>query len=681
MEVCALPAGMEKYGDTPIYYDGPEAALVITDKDDNTYPGDSLPDSNHIRLIELWEPAPKAFTLRFRTERLDTAPDFHALSYTWGTTFRDIPSLGLRITGNLFSALSNLAEETPRLWWIDALCINQQDVEEKNQQVRLMRQIYGKAKQVCIWLGEPDTASLDLLRKIADRVSLEELLNFNAVFDIGMLERYGLPHMKDPAWSSLMQFVARPYFRRVWVVQELVIGNKTETTVACGRLRFDWLLISAPIHWIRTTNLHTLVIAQASNPMQLSPTMDDVITLDGILENRDLPVTLEYLISLSMELESTDPRDKIIALLGLVSPRDPSVAKIKIDYRLPVTDFFHDVTGTIITTNKSLKLLAMRRDESTRTIPELPSWVPDYAPASTTKYRMIQFAVSDDQVDAEWIPGSNILTFNAHFVDVIESVSDHVPQRGCRPTATLFVWFDTVAETFAISPWELILSFEYPVSETAKRISEEFWRCLIGDAVARYHPAPPEYGGLCAAALFSNFYQQQLKSEDWDGWLFDLSKEVLACLKERDILGSMENDPQVRFFTQLVEIIERKRPEPKAPAHWKLPETWVRVEGGTLMLGPPGDLNEFTIHMAGKSFQTRLFFTKTHPKTNTIRMGRGPISTRPGDRVAVTKGTNQVLILREAGEHYRLVGECYLGGLMGDRAPEDDSIWERISLI
>ena len=675
MEVQVLEPGMKDYNGTPVFYGDPPAAVIFTDKGDNDYPGDPLPDSGYIRLVELWEPVPNSFTLEFRSVRLDAAPEYYALSYAWGTKFREVPSLGLRITDNLFSALSNLAEEKPRLWWIDALCIDQQNVKEKNEQVKLMHEIYGKAEQVCIWLGEPDTASLDLLRNMATRI--EELFHVNAVFERGFLEQHGLPNMKDPVWSSLMQFIDRPYFKRVWVVQELVLGRKTGTTVACGRFRFDWLLIQAPIHWMRVTNLQTVLQSQASDPLRLSATMDDVLSLSLVLEDKERPFTLEYLLSISSELESTDPRDKIIALLGLVSPTDPSVTKIKVDYGQPVAEFFRDVTGTIITSNKSLKLLMMCADESLRKRSDIPSWVPDYSPASHTKYRLANFAIPEYEIDVGWTPGSNVLSFNGHLLDEIGLVSEHVPQRGSRPTPTIFSWFNMVAETFQVDPWELILSFED--SETVNGISEEFWRCLIADFVVASYPAPLEFRGYCAALLFSAFYKQQLGLENWTGWLFDLGKRVLACLKEQNILDSVKHDPQVILFDHLVTILESKRPEPEVSAHWKLPDAWARVEHDRLILGPPGDPNAFTLQMVGKSFQTRFFLTKADPVTQRRRMGRGPMSIRPGDRIAIVKGTNQVMILRHAGEYYRLVGECYVGGLMYNR--EDDCAWERISLI
>lgn len=91
---------------------------------------------------------------------LDDAPKFEALSYVWGSSARQFPAvctgIGITLTDNLADALQRLRDKTRfRIIWIDALCINQEDIPERNQQVLLMSQIYQKAA-VIIWLGEAD---------------------------------------------------------------------------------------------------------------------------------------------------------------------------------------------------------------------------------------------------------------------------------------------------------------------------------------------------------------------------------------------------------------------------------------------------------------------------------------------------------------------------------------------
>ncbi|ERF73187.1 hypothetical protein EPUS_03028 [Endocarpon pusillum Z07020] len=85
---------------------------------------------------------------------------FSALSYVWGTEFDSTPLIcnggKIRITKNLGQALRQLQhDEQSRRIWIDALCINQENIPERNHQLTLMSDIYGTAKQVLVWLG-PD---------------------------------------------------------------------------------------------------------------------------------------------------------------------------------------------------------------------------------------------------------------------------------------------------------------------------------------------------------------------------------------------------------------------------------------------------------------------------------------------------------------------------------------------
>ena len=126
------------------------------------YPGTPLPDENHIRLVRMSRSSPDIIVLEWLTAPLAEAQEYFALSSVWG-----IPSdhgllhhPSLNMTENLCIALLRLAEMSPRLWWVDALCINQTDKDEKSHQARMIGTIFGKARQVRIWLGEDDEHTL-----------------------------------------------------------------------------------------------------------------------------------------------------------------------------------------------------------------------------------------------------------------------------------------------------------------------------------------------------------------------------------------------------------------------------------------------------------------------------------------------------------------------------------------
>ncbi|KIM99221.1 hypothetical protein OIDMADRAFT_94153, partial [Oidiodendron maius Zn] len=159
------------------------------------------------------------------------APDFDALSYTWG---ENIPAViccnghELVVQQNLFQFLKQLASNTDfasprRHIWIDAICINQADVKEKGRQIPLMKDIYSTASRVLVWLGQAEKGSdlaMDSLEHIITK--LEHLpIDAGAAY-VGML---GLD-IYNPLWPALGHLFRRAWFRRLWVVQEVALGKR-----------------------------------------------------------------------------------------------------------------------------------------------------------------------------------------------------------------------------------------------------------------------------------------------------------------------------------------------------------------------------------------------------------------------------------------------------------------------
>lgn len=106
---------------------------------------------------------------------LDNASNFYALSYCWGDEEAGDPILldekRFLVTSNLHAALSQLQETKYRVLWIDAICIDQTNIAEKNFQVGLMGRIYSSALMTVVWLGP---ASHDHERLVASICSLAE---------------------------------------------------------------------------------------------------------------------------------------------------------------------------------------------------------------------------------------------------------------------------------------------------------------------------------------------------------------------------------------------------------------------------------------------------------------------------------------------------------------------------
>lgn len=125
-------------------------------------------DSRVIRLLKLsrWYPG-KGIHAELIQAHLDNLPDYEAISYTWGdTTKTQLVTLGglpFAVTSNVYNILEGRCSiNGPRLIWIDSICINQDDLQEKSRQVRLMREIYRGAQQVTVCLGDSPDAHLAL---------------------------------------------------------------------------------------------------------------------------------------------------------------------------------------------------------------------------------------------------------------------------------------------------------------------------------------------------------------------------------------------------------------------------------------------------------------------------------------------------------------------------------------
>lgn len=204
----------------------------------NEYRYEPLSQPNRIRVLEL-QPGSgdDPISVSLRNVSLDAEPQFEAISYVWGDASVRLPircsGHQMDVTQNLHVALMRFRNaESPRYLWADALCINQQHLDERAAQVQIMHLIYQFAMKVLVWLGPADDDSriaLDLIEAMALNVSesigipMDELDSYlhnvkQAVFKAGRHRVTDkLPSPESSQWSSLYRFFSRPYFSRIWV--------------------------------------------------------------------------------------------------------------------------------------------------------------------------------------------------------------------------------------------------------------------------------------------------------------------------------------------------------------------------------------------------------------------------------------------------------------------------------
>jgi len=214
---------------------------------------DHLPPG-HIRLLHIEagfdnEPV----RCRLETTSLEASPLYEALSYTWGSLELNSAitcnGASMLVTHRLHEALYYLRErEHERTVWIDAVCINQEDLRERGEQVRIMKEIFAKAFHVVIWLGR-ETEEDQVAFSVLDR--FKNLFDTRGYGDVGP-ECYvdaGLPDTNDPDWAALVKLFQRPSFRRIWVVQEATVSRcKFSVPRSLGQT-FDSLSIKLSLLW------------------------------------------------------------------------------------------------------------------------------------------------------------------------------------------------------------------------------------------------------------------------------------------------------------------------------------------------------------------------------------------------------------------------------------------------
>ncbi|KXH29663.1 hypothetical protein CSAL01_02890 [Colletotrichum salicis] len=218
-------------------------------------------------------------SLRLSSASLDEKPAYTALSYVWGdasiTETILLNGQEFHATKNLFNALQHLQDHWIDTFpgrhqqgfrvWVDALCINQKDVAERNQQVQLMRRIDSNAELVFSWLGTDDEeigAAFETINLVAHEmdkvvgrrhiggVEPHDLISWMKdrpqliVADIGHEDDWH----SNQSWKSIWSLFNLPYWFRVWFVQEIVLAENL--VLLSGKSSVEWIVLFLTCSWI-----------------------------------------------------------------------------------------------------------------------------------------------------------------------------------------------------------------------------------------------------------------------------------------------------------------------------------------------------------------------------------------------------------------------------------------------
>jgi hypothetical protein len=252
----------------------------------------------------------------------DQCPQYTALSYAWGDVQTTAPiTLNGRlsfVTENLREALVYLKRNCPNiLLWVDALSINQEDPNERGHQVSQMRAIYSDASSVISWLGPGSTDTARMFSFI-DRHhnsctnDSEPAGSCNFLFDRVLAD-------------AVQYLEGRPYWNRIWVIQEIVVAMKLE--LMCGDQFISWPIFAA--FWDLIFDDH-FKKAQGMNRRIAPPIYASAILPVGSWRRTD--ISLSYAIERTGRSHATDSRDRIYAVLGLVDKG--AGQNITVDYKI-----------------------------------------------------------------------------------------------------------------------------------------------------------------------------------------------------------------------------------------------------------------------------------------------------------------------------------------------------------
>jgi len=324
----------------------------------------------HIRLLSL-RPAPDStWPLRcsiFYTP-LSNAPPYTALSYTWGERSSHshvlIDGHHVSITPNLKNALTRLRKTDEEvLLWADALCINQEDIEERNIQTTKMREVYLRAESVAVWLGTEYSFSqgaLSLVRKLNKCDNSEDARAL--VLD---------PEMREKLVALVVLF-RRQYWWRIWVIQEVACAKRAFVYV--GNEEISWTDLDGVCEILKTIEgtLHSLFYKRPSYVRTLTHGGPRGLQLSRYNPTLAAPPLLELMLTHKSK-KSTDPKDKVFALVGISSSRHTFG---DIDYSLSMRETYTHTIKHIISTSQKLDVICVKQNDLPRF--NLPSWAPDW---------------------------------------------------------------------------------------------------------------------------------------------------------------------------------------------------------------------------------------------------------------------------------------------------------------
>jgi len=594
--------------------------------------------------------------------QLRNKPKYIALSYTWGspvlletevgaedisskpsrpilcTVISNTPggpqrlSYKILVSENLYSYLLRVRDDNDEshamdMYWIDAICINQNDPEEQSQQVNMMAAIYQSADIVYAWLGEADAdtdTAFQLINALACRcvgnkrhARIEPLKDITPkALESGELTAKIGPCATLSTWKAMARHFNRRYFTRVWTIQEITLAKKM--IAICGKYTIDWENIVKVSEFLTVTSWTRWI----SEVMGYTGTH----AIPNLLDANKTSKNMLYSLIRSRRFTSKDPRDKVYALLGVAGEAVRGKARFTPVYgERSIMETYTLAAIQILEDSNDLLLLTCAEGDTFHNIPLLPSWVPDW-----TCIRSLGLGVTGYHrySAAGTLPRSLVINEQDRSLAV----------KGFRLDDIVYIG-ETKQDVLGGKPfpnWIRIINKMPSVYETGACRAEVFWRTLITDTAG----APPSHP---APYTFRSAYVSWIKSK------------YSMCVKEpsysQDILAATHFPGSFSSSSDLLESEDSEASNTSVDA----------VEYET-MFAHARHLRPF---LTGRRY-----------------VGVGSESLREHDSVWIIPGSRVPLILREVESGVlRVVGGAYVYGFMQGEALIPEPLFRNITLV
>jgi Heterokaryon incompatibility protein (HET) len=581
----------------------------------------------------------------------DIIEHYVALSYVWGgpsqTGKIQVDGYEVSITASLEAALRDLRDSRRivRLW-ADALCINQSDMEERAHQVRQMGKIYATAQHTVIYLGSLTPLAESVLRAVSTRYSTGS-------------SRTAVDQVVKVAEKDLL---SRVWFTRVWVFQELLLSR--DPWVQCGTLRVRWV------------DLCSLLISKTSS--RVTPAEGQSISGLRILTQMEharegrVSTSLFNLLLQRRGLGATDPRDMIFAHFGIVSDRAAVDQNIKVDYQQTCRHLFEDVARYLINSaGPQLVFYHIDDIDPSSRCRDLASWAPDWRlPASPSLPMFNDNLLRVNKLNARahyvFTQEPSVLGYLGYEIDTVASVSLPLPRQTQRTPRQRESYEQTVQKLqtlYASKGGSYMSGDEYGrhvhISLRGKEEEHEQLCLEIGE----------EWLSLISTDPFSPSIVPAPASSEKE---FESHTSFLATfrewIRERARKGIIFVGADVNGFEELM----YKHLHPNAPPSVLDGRRVAVTEGGRVGVVPAqAREGDAILYLAGSEVALTFRAATVGDGANRIdRLIRSQFLSKLDDLRSGNPYVQKfVQLIQEEKEgsivHGRLIGECYIEGLVG----------------